>query len=62
MRYFTTSSGFRSSAGAIAAVTVTGLIAFLFESPYTAWGRRTVPATDEVALSIPAADHDVRNI
>ena len=62
MRYITTSSGLRSSAGALAAVAMTGLITFLFESPYTALGSRTQPPRDQVAMSAPAANRDVRDV
>jgi hypothetical protein len=55
-------SGLRSSIAAVAAVTVTGLIVFLFESPYTAWGTRTQAPSEEIAMSTPAADRDTRDV
>jgi peptidoglycan/LPS O-acetylase OafA/YrhL len=59
MRY-KNSSGLRASVGAVAAVLVSAVTVFLFESPYTAWGTRTQPA-EVLALSVPAPDVDVRN-
>ena len=56
------SSGLRSSIAAVAAVAVTGLTLYLFESPYTAWGQYTQPPSEEVALSVPANDHELRNV
>jgi len=58
----TNSPGFRASIGAAAAVAVTGLTLFLFESPYTAWGQRSQPPSEELVLSVPAADHEARNV
>jgi serine/threonine protein kinase HipA of HipAB toxin-antitoxin module len=55
-------SGLRLSIGAVAAVTVTGLIVFLFESPYTAWGTHTQAPSEEIAISAPAADRDTSNV
>ncbi len=54
------SSGFRASIGAAAAITVTALTVLFFQSPYTAWGSRTQPP-EEVVLSVPAQQNDVRN-
>lgn len=62
MRYITTSSGLRSSVSAVAVVAVVGLIAFLFESPYTRWDTHTQPSTEQAALSAPASDRDVRDV
>jgi len=58
----TNSPGLRSSIGAVAAVAVTGLIVFLFESPYTAWGTRAQPPSEQIAMSTPAADLDTRDV
>jgi hypothetical protein len=55
-------SGLRTSIGAVAAVTVTGLIVFLFESPYTAWGTRAQPPSAELAMSTAATDRDVQDV
>jgi hypothetical protein len=62
MHYNKASSGLRATVGAVAAVAITGLTVLLFQSPYTAWGQRTEPRSEELVLSVPAADLDVRNV
>ena len=58
----TNSSGFRSSIGAVAAVTVTGLTLFLFRIPLHRVGHVPQPPSEELALSVQAEDHDARNV
>jgi hypothetical protein len=55
------SSGLRTSVSAVAAVAVTALTVWFFQSPITAWGYRT-PAPELAAVSTPAADRDSRDV